>query len=100
MVADAPFSSFKSIATDIVARTTHLPDFLSSVLADQFAEKIKEKFGLDLKEIDVEALNTPVSVNFLYSSKDELMGEKHIKTILKGFRGDYEENDIMVSHND
>jgi len=37
VVADAPFSSFKSIATDIVSKATHLPNFLSLILADTFA---------------------------------------------------------------
>lgn len=41
VVADAPFSSFMSIATDIVSKLTKLPEFLASILAEQFSEKIK-----------------------------------------------------------
>ena len=39
-------------------------------------------------------------VYFLYSSKDELIGEKHIDTILKTFRGSCEVSDVGVRHND
>lgn len=28
------------------------------------------------------------------------MGEKHIKSIVENFKGDYEVNDILVKHND
>ena len=40
VIADAPFSSCKSIATDIISNSTHLPHFLSLILADTFAQKI------------------------------------------------------------
>ena len=36
----------------------------------------------------------------MYSSRDELMGEKHVLNIVKTFKGSYEVNDIKVNHND
>jgi hypothetical protein len=52
VVADSPFSSFKSIATEIVCKMVRLPEFISGIIADAFANKIREKYGIDLKEIN------------------------------------------------
>jgi hypothetical protein len=71
VVADAPFSSFMSIATDIVSNITKMPKFISSVLAEQFSEKIKELHGIDLRELNLEdEFVSKVPVGFLYSSND------------------------------
>jgi hypothetical protein len=99
-IADAPFSSFKAIATEIVSRSTRLPEFISLVLADTFADKIKEQHGFELRDIDLSPLTTQVPVHFLYSPRDELMGEKHLSTILKAFKGSYECSNVQVMHND
>lgn len=37
VVADAPFVSYKQIATEIVSKSTHLPEFISGILSDAFA---------------------------------------------------------------
>jgi hypothetical protein len=52
VVADSPFSSFKKIATELVCKMVMLPEFISGIVADAFAEKIKDRYGIDLKEIN------------------------------------------------
>ena len=36
VVADSPFCSFKTIASEIVSKKAHLPEFISRVFADAF----------------------------------------------------------------
>jgi hypothetical protein len=52
VVADSPFSSFKMIATELVCKMVMLPEFIAGVVADAFANKIKEKYGINLKDIN------------------------------------------------
>lgn len=40
VVADSPFSSFKMIATELVSKMIKLPEFISGIIADTFANKI------------------------------------------------------------
>jgi hypothetical protein len=40
VVADSPFSSFKMIATELVCKMIRLPEFISAIIADTFANKI------------------------------------------------------------
>ena len=70
VVADAPFSSFKSIATDIVSQSAKLPEFIALILADTFAQRIKDKHQMDLREIDLTQLKTQTPVHFLFSTND------------------------------
>lgn len=77
-----------------------MPEFISGVFADAFVQKIKEKHGIDLNLLDLEELSTVVPINFLYSSSDQLMSEKHIQSIVRNNCCNFEVNDIKVMHNE
>lgn len=52
VIADSPFSSFKMIATELVCKMIMLPEFISGIVADVFANKINERYGINLKDIN------------------------------------------------
>lgn len=53
IVADSPFSSFSMIATELVSKMVMFPTFISGMIADLFAAKINESYGIDLKDINL-----------------------------------------------
>ena len=70
IVADSPFSSFSEVAAQQISQKTQMPLFLSSVLADIFANQIRTKYGVNLNDIKLSHLTCSVPVTFLYSSRD------------------------------
>jgi hypothetical protein len=39
------------IATELVCKMVMLPEFIAGIVADAFANKINERYGINLKEI-------------------------------------------------